>query len=105
MPSKELIEKVAQAIYEHRHKGMKNIWSWDESGLDDEHPGERERYIGYAQVALSTILAALQEPTEGMLDAGCKAWGVDINADETRENIANEWRQMLAASALGEQSE
>ena len=97
MPSKELIEKVAKAIYEHRHKGMKNIWSWDESGLDDEHPGERERYIGYAQVALSTILAALQEPTEAMIDANL--------SDTSRTDIIEDWRAMLAASALEEQSE
>lgn len=90
MPSKELIEKVARAIC-------------DDIGADyDEHPSY---WNNFAEIAAATIFAALQEPTEGMLDAGCKAWGVDINADETRENIANEWRQMLAASALGEQSE
>ncbi|WGJ07463.1 hypothetical protein [Brucella intermedia] len=42
---------------------------------------------------LSTIHAALQEPTEGMLLAA-KGFG-DTQA----------WQEMLAASALGEQSE
>ncbi|MCO7728788.1 hypothetical protein NJB93_19600 [Brucella intermedia] len=103
MPSKELTEKVARAIYEHRHKGMKNIWSWDESGLDDEHPGERERYIGYAQAAISTIYAALQEPDQSMLGAA-ESMCVDgpylgrLDADLV-------WGRMLAASALGEKSE
>jgi len=98
MPNKELIEKVAQAIYEHRHKGMKNIWSWDESGLDDEHPGERERYIGYAQVALSTIHAALQEPNRPMSEIGQPYVRVGYDAWDV-------WRAMLNASPLGEQGE
>lgn len=100
MPSKELIEKVARAIYERRHKGMANIWSWDDHGLDDEHPGERERYIGYAQAAISTTRAAIADADTAMLQAAQDAW----LADPCRKS-STLWRAMLAASALGEQSE
>jgi hypothetical protein len=48
------VEDVARRIYEDAHKGMSNIWAWDDRGLDDEHPGARERYLGYARSALAT---------------------------------------------------
>lgn len=56
-----------------------------------------------ADLILSTILAALQEPTEGMIDAyfdRCRNLGIftHINANAA-------WRAMLAASAIGEQGE
>ncbi|OEI84668.1 hypothetical protein BA060_02230 [Brucella sp. B13-0095] len=61
---------------------------------------------------LSTILAALQEPTEGMNVAGCQADDplgalIDWRGENCtpREGVANVWRAMLASSALGEQSE
>lgn len=100
MTHNELIEKVAREIC------LVNGRMGDPLPIELQRV-DRDwgRHIPAAKAAISTILAALQEPTEAMLDAGCKAWGVDINADETRENIANEWRQMLAASALGVQSE
>ncbi|KAB2792843.1 hypothetical protein F9K96_06870 [Brucella anthropi] len=91
MPSKELIAQAAKAMEERRKELIAQPLS--------------RIYPQLAEAAAGAILAALQEPTEGMLEAGCRAWGVDIDADETRENIANEWRQMIAASALGEQSE
>ncbi len=50
-----------------------------------------------AQAAISTILAALQEPTEGMRQAYR-----DANCWPNEETI---WRAMLNASPLGEQSE
>lgn len=53
---------------------------------------------------LSTIFAALQEPSEGMLEAGCDQY--DFGDQITQgEILAKEWRAMLKASALGEQSE
>ena len=88
MPSKELIEKVAREIC-------------DDIGADyDEHPSY---WNNFAEISASTILAALQEPTEGMIDAyfdRCRNLGIftHINANAA-------WRAMLAASALGEQSE
>lgn len=73
MPSKELIEKVASHL---------------------EFPDSATTLVTAENILLD-ILAALQEPTEGMLDACGENWyygGVL-------------WKPMLAASALGEQSE
>ncbi|MGH6774727.1 hypothetical protein [Brucella tritici] len=53
---------------------------------------------------LSTILAALQEPTEVMLEAGY-AWDEHVSSTETHPRNRGLWRAMLASSALGEQSE
>ncbi len=50
-----VVEIVARRIYEDAHKGMSNIWGWDNEGLDDEHPSARGRYLGYAQSAVSSI--------------------------------------------------
>jgi len=86
MPSNELIEKVARAI------------------MHDENTyrvGGEEYCETVARIAIATIRAALQEPTEGMLDAAEK--------EDRDENYcvtySDYWRAMLAASALGEQSE
>lgn len=55
MSDKALIEAMARGIYERRHRGMKNVWPWDDSGLDDEHPGVRERIIADATAALAAL--------------------------------------------------
>ncbi|MCH4543154.1 hypothetical protein [Ochrobactrum sp. A-1] len=97
MPSKELIEKVARAINGPFHPvtegspytldQLRDI-RWQQ--INDV---ERKLCLSGAKAAISTILAALQEPTEEMLLAA-KGFG-DTQA----------WQEMLAASALGEQSE
>ncbi|KAB2712837.1 hypothetical protein F9K88_07725 [Brucella intermedia] len=79
MPSKELIEKVARAI------------------MHDENTyrvGGEEYCETVARIAIATIRAALQEPTEIMLQA---YWDGSEASDS--------WGLMLAASVLGEQSE
>lgn len=86
MTHDELIEKVAQAIYKRRPGS--NITPWESLNRDYQ-----ASLFSDAKAAISTILAALQEPTEGMLLAA-KGFG-DTQA----------WQEMLAASALGEQSE
>ncbi|WP_247997716.1 hypothetical protein [Brucella tritici] len=92
MPSKELIAKVAEAIIDNPP---------NETMTDDEIVID---WSPTAKAALSTILAALQEPTEGMIEAGCDQY--DFGDQITQgEILAKEWRAMLAASALGEQSE
>ena len=53
-------------------------------------------YENMAQAAISTILAALQEPTEKMKDA----WWNDSGA-----GFEEDWKVMFNASPLGEQSE
>ena len=81
MPSKELIEKVASHF---------------------EFP-DKETTLITAENILNEILAALQEPTEGMKEA----WLLDMDRwiSEEIEDEFHPWRVMLAASALGEQSE
>ncbi|MGN7964420.1 hypothetical protein, partial [Brucella sp. 22210] len=98
MPSKEFIEKVAREIMMARHDGGCSVKNWNTERLDNPHVDQAMRQ---ASAAISTVLAALQEPTEGMLDAADK--------EDRDENYcvtySDYWRAMLAASALGEQSE
>ncbi|WP_210244199.1 hypothetical protein, partial [Ochrobactrum sp. J50] len=77
MPSKELIEEIAFIIRHDR----------------DGSPEDTARDI------LEVIFAALQEPTEGMIKSGAQ------EVDWYDHNAIDCWRAMLAASALGEQSE
>lgn len=81
MASKELIEKVAKAI---SNSELGSCDHWD-------------AYVPSAQAAISTILAALQEPTEGF-----NPEKVSYHKGMTRLDW---WRAMLAASTLGDQSE
>lgn len=59
-PDEDVVETVAGRIYEDAHKGMANIWAWNDRGLDDEHPGTRERYLGYARSAIAAMPAPSQ---------------------------------------------
>jgi len=77
MPSKELIEKVASHF---------------------EFP-DKETTLITAENILNEILAALQEPTDGMIKSGAQ------EVDWYDHNAIDCWRAMLAASALGEQAE
>ncbi len=81
MPSKEyeaLVEKVATVLTEQEGCYLQ----------------PQDYHRGAAKEVLSTIRAALQEPTEGML-------AVPYKYRDLRSII----RDVLAASALGEQSE
>ena len=51
--SPELVEAVARGLYESEHTSLKNVWSWDDSGLDDEHPSSRKYFLRIAQAALT----------------------------------------------------
>jgi|GEM_PF-1170919 len=98
MPSKELIASVIEAIVKNppkvtRYKDMETL---EFSEVVD--------YTPTAQAAVSTILAALQDPTEGVLEAGY-AWDDHVSSTETHPRNRGLWRAMLNASALGEQSE
>lgn len=96
MPSKELIEKVARALFEAidetTYKSKEDGDAW---GVVD---GE-VNFHTQAQAAISTILAALQEPSDRMYEA------VNALSENDRLDACFDWRAMLAASALGEQSE
>lgn len=85
MPSKELIELAAAAMEERRKELIAQPLS--------------RIYPQLAEAAAGAILAALQEPTERMYEA--------VNALSANDKLDADfdWRAMLAASALGEQSE
>ncbi|KAB2675878.1 hypothetical protein F9K85_13280 [Brucella tritici] len=99
MASKELIEKVAREIAKSRGRDPEECVFGSGSTIHGFtcHQKAWEREIIAAKSAISTILAALQEPTEGMRQAYR-----DANCWPNEETI---WRAMLAASALGEQAE
>lgn len=108
MPSKEhlaLVEKVAKAINGPFHPVPEgSLFTLDQLRdirWQQINGAERNLCLAGAQAAISTILAALQEPTEEMLEAAEKA-----DRDENYcVTYSDYWRAMLAASALGEQSE
>ncbi|MGI8390493.1 hypothetical protein [Brucella anthropi] len=101
MPSKELTNAVILAITNAEREGI-NLPPLDH--MDQMLLNDADYIRPQAQAAISTILAALQEPTEEMIEAGCDQY--DFGDQITQgEILAKEWRAMLAASALGEQSE
>ncbi len=91
MPSKELIALAANAMEERRKELIAQPLS--------------RIYPQLAEAAAGAILAALLEPTEGMIAAVLKHYGTDFDNEFAVDNIVDDWSQMLAASALGEQSE
>lgn len=111
MPSKEheaLVEKVAKAI----NGPFRPVPEGSPYTLDQLrdirwqqiNEMERKLCLAGAEAAFSTILAALQEPTEGMRQAAWDAVGnEDYNPTTLELNLI--FKTMLSASALGEQSE
>lgn len=91
MPSKE-VTNAAKAIYESRNGAGRTPWSQ----LPWSH---KVPYLDDAEAARKSFLAALQEPTEGMIKSGAQ------EVDWYDHNAVDCWRAMLAASALGEKSE
>lgn len=51
----EKVNEVARHIFENDHRGRSNVWGWNDEGLDNEHPGARDRYIRYAQSAIDAL--------------------------------------------------
>lgn len=101
MTHEELIEKVAKSMFD----GERGFAT--EAGFKNQIQPIRDRYCSYAIAAISTILTALQEPTEEMLVAGCKEDDilgelVDWRGDRctTREAIRNVFLASINASPL-----
>lgn len=101
MASKELIEKVAREIAKSRGRDPEECVFGSGSTIQGFtcHQKAWEREIVAAKAAISAILAALQEPTEAMIDAT----GSYYIEDKHRDLVV--WNSMLNASPLGEQSE
>lgn len=96
MAGKELIALVAEAIIENPPKitRFKDMETLEFSEVVDHTPT--------AEAAISTILAALQEPTEGMIDVVPVPYRC---GRDWRQDAKATYRAMLNASALGEQSD
>lgn len=45
-------EELARKVYETEN-GSVTCWRWEDSGLDDEHPGARERYYFLTDALIS----------------------------------------------------
>lgn len=113
MPSKEheaLVEKVAKAINGPFHPVPEgSLFTLDQ--LRDVrwqqiNGAERNLCLASAQAAISTILAAISEPTEAMLKEAHKAEDESaVHNYGSLPSATDYWDFMLAASALGEQSE
>ena len=85
MPSKELIALAANAMEERRKELIAQPLS--------------RIYPQLAEAAAGAILASLQEPTRQMYESAHKHYEGEAYLPHGL------WRAMLAASALGEQSE
>jgi len=55
MVTEKMVNDVARRIYEDRHASMANVWSWDDSGLDNENPNARAEYERYARSAIAAL--------------------------------------------------
>ncbi|MGO1160401.1 hypothetical protein ACTOV4_00415 [Brucella sp. C7-11G] len=102
MASKELIASVIEAIVKNPPKvtRFKDMETLEHSEVVD--------YTPTAKAAIATILAAIQEPTEEMREAGIEAIDDNWERGATRPAANSSltcWRAMLNASALGEKSE
>jgi hypothetical protein len=51
----ELIEVMARAAFERRHKGARNCYAWDDFWEENEY--QRKHYMNEAQAALAAIKA------------------------------------------------
>ena len=100
----DIRELLARALHEGRHKGLKNCWSWDDSGLDDEHPGSRQktyRDVGIFLAALkaSNLVIVPRVPSIDMLKTG---WDQLPGHGTKMTAASNCWDAMLAASPYWE---
>ncbi|MDM8346230.1 MULTISPECIES: hypothetical protein [unclassified Pseudochrobactrum] len=81
MTRDELIEEAARIIHADCARGLA------------VYPMHTARKIA------DLFYGALKEPTEKMVIAAGKAWGITVTSNEY-ENMEDEWRLMLAASPL-----
>ena len=51
----DLVERVARAIFDARHKDLRDCWSWDDYWGDDQEP-DREFYYRDARAAIAIAL-------------------------------------------------
>lgn len=96
MTHEELIEKVAKSMFD----GERGFAT--EMGFKNQIQPIRDRYCSYAKAAISTILTALQEPTEEMERAAFDEFEVTNPMQFKTGTLARNaiWGAMLNASPL-----
>ena len=117
MTRNELIEKVArelclsdgmdpdQDVIAGQAAGYENFGPRFQSAERSQNMCGNRNYMADASVAISTILAALQEPT-GEMNVAALQWSYNKYGKPIGNEAAHGcWRAMLNASPLGEQSE
>ena len=100
----ELIEKVARVLCREvmgiEYDAMSESASYLERKSNTEAAIlDKQEAREISSLIVSTILTALKEPTDEMVIAAGKAWGITVTSNEY-ENMEDEWRLMLAASPL-----
>lgn len=51
----DLVERVARAMFDARHRNLRDCWSWDDYWGDDQEP-DREFYYRDARAAIAIAL-------------------------------------------------
>jgi hypothetical protein len=90
----QLVEVMARAAFERRHKGARNCYAWDDFWEENEY--QRNHYMNEAQAALAAIKAngfavVPVEPTEAMIEAG-------VNEMRDPSGLVRAYRAMLTAA-------
>lgn len=102
--SERMVEAAARAAYERSNKGLRNVWGWEDHGLDDEHPGTRERYLVMARAALTAALAVAEEAGAGVFvvpDARTDALGQPVNGTDATKPWSSGHNACRAATLAG----
>lgn len=86
----KLVERVARAICAN----LGHDWS-------EASQGVREICEECSTAAIAAVHAALQEPSEGMVEAAYR-WHEPVEVTETYPVARGTWRAMIAASPLKE---
>ena len=78
----DIVEIGARAIYDGRTAKLSSCWSWDDSGLDDEHPHERDN---------------IYRDTEALFQALAKAGYVLVKVEPTDVLVLTHGRDKACA--------
>lgn len=97
--SEQRRERRAKALYDAAHKGLRNCWSWDDSGLDDEHPGSRDKYYRFADAVFASDRAAQLAVTAEALKESRRFLGMVPPINPTEDVIDPALTDLPARSA------
>ncbi len=75
----EDVERVAKAMFEEEHPGLKGHYAWGESKLEDDYPGLQKRLLHRAKLLISPIPPGMVLVSEKLVEAARDA---AIEADD-----------------------